>query len=245
MLLATYAVGIGVPFWLIAGFSMQLPRSGRWMEAVKSVFGIALLVAALYYLKNVVPALGQLTGRTQVVLFGAIALAVAGVALGAVHLSFHAGTLHRLRKGLGVGLAVLGLFVVTNYVLTPKIEHAWLRSEPEALTSARNGNRPVVIDFSADWCLPCRELEVKVFAHPDVARAFQDFTLLKIDLSRESEDEALGLLREKYGVETLPAVRVVSPAGKVTAAINQLVEVPEFLEMLEKGRACAEGSRTC
>jgi thioredoxin:protein disulfide reductase len=245
LLLATYAVGIGVPFWLIAGFSMQLPKSGRWMEAVKSVFGIALLVAALYYLKNVVPALGQLTGRTQAVLFGAIALAVAGVALGAVHLSFHAGALHRLRKGAGVALAVLGLFVVTNYVLTPKVEFAWLRSEPEALTSARAVNRPVVIDFSADWCLPCRELEVKVFAHPDVARAFQDFTLLKIDLSREAEDEALGLLREKYGVETLPAVRVVSPAGKVTAGINQLVEVPEFLEMLEKGRACAEGSRTC
>src|SRR5687767_9193013 len=63
-LLATYAVGIGVPFWIIAGFSMQLPKSGRWMETVKSVFGIALLVAALYYLKNVVPALGELTGRT-------------------------------------------------------------------------------------------------------------------------------------------------------------------------------------
>src|SRR5262245_26034028 len=44
-LLATYAAGIGVPFWAIAGFSMQLPRSGRWMEAVKSVFGIALFVA--------------------------------------------------------------------------------------------------------------------------------------------------------------------------------------------------------
>jgi thioredoxin:protein disulfide reductase len=245
-LLATYALGIGVPFWIIAGFSMQLPTSGRWMETVKSVFGIALLVAALYYLKNVVPALGELTGRTPAVLLVALALVALGVAIGAVHLSFYAGAAAKLRKGLGVALAVAGLFVVTNYVLTPKVEIAWLKSEPHAVAQALAEGKPLVIDFSANYCLPCRELEVNVFAHPDVTAAFQDFTLLKIDLSNEADDETLTALRAKYGVDTLPAVRVVShKTGKVTASINQLVGVPEFLGVLARGRACAKGSAVC
>ena len=244
-LLATYAAGIGIPFWLIAGFSMQLPKSGRWMEAVKSVFGIALLVAALYYLKTVVPPLGQLTGRSQLVLFGALGAVALGLAVGAVHLSFYGKVSTRLRKGLGVGLAVLGLFVVTNYVLTPKLELSWLKSEPAALAAARAEGKPLVIDFMADWCLPCRELEVQVFSHPDVAEQFQQFKLLKIDLSREDEDESLVKLREKYGVETLPAVRVVTPEGKVIAGINSLVDVPEFLNVLARGRACAKHGAVC
>ena len=69
--------------------------------------------------------------------------------------------------------------------------------------------------------------------------------MLKIDLSREDEDEALIRLREKYGVETLPAVRVVTPAGKVASGINSLVGVAEFLDVLERGRACAKDARVC
>jgi len=100
-LLATYAAGIGVPFWLIAGFSMQLPKSGRWMETVKSVFGIALLVAALYYLKFIVPALGEITGRTWAFLGGAVAVGVVGLLLGAGHLTFSGGPVRLLRKSGG------------------------------------------------------------------------------------------------------------------------------------------------
>src|SRR4051812_31224353 len=88
VLLASYAVGIGLPFWFLAGFSMSLPRSGGWMDWVKSVFGVALFVAALYYLKNVVPALGRLTGHTPSFLLLMGALVVVGVAVGAIHFSF-------------------------------------------------------------------------------------------------------------------------------------------------------------
>ena len=245
LLLATYAAGIGVPFWLIAGFSMQLPKSGRWMEAVKSLFGIALLVAALYYLKTVVPTLGEITGRTRGFLLLALLLAAVGVAIGAVHLSFHAGLGAKLRKGLGVAMAVVGLFAVTNYVLTPKVELAWLHSEPAAVEQARSEGRPLLIDFMAEWCLPCRELEVQVFSHPEVAGQMQEFTLLKVDLTREDEDQALTLLREKYGVENLPAVRLVTPTGKPAGGINALVGVPEFLEVLAKGKACTADARSC
>src|SRR3954470_2998592 len=98
LLMATYAGGIGIPFWAIAGFSMSLPRSGRWMESVKSVLGIALIAAALYYLKNVVPSLARITGTTTPFALACVGAIVVGVALGAVHLSFHDQMSRRLRK---------------------------------------------------------------------------------------------------------------------------------------------------
>jgi thioredoxin:protein disulfide reductase len=246
LLLATYAAGIGVPFWLIAGFSMQLPKSGRWMEAVKSVFGIALLVAALYYLKNVVPPLNDLTGRSNVFLVVTLALVALGLVLGAVHLSFYGDRRTKARKGLGVALVTGALFALTNFVLTPKIELEWMRSEPTAVTTAKAAGKPLVIDFMAEWCLPCRELEVQVFSNPSVASELQkEFTLLKVDLTRQDEDEALELLTKKYGVMTLPAVRVVTPGGKVAAHINSMVTVPEFLNVLKKGRACSQDASAC
>jgi thiol:disulfide interchange protein DsbD len=245
LLLATYAAGIGVPFWLIAGFSMQLPKSGRWMETVKSVFGIALLVAALYYLKFIVPPLAEITGRTELFLAGAIGVVVLGIVLGAAHLTFSGGPVRVLRKGAGVALAVLGLFALTNYVLTPKLELAWIKSETTAIATARAEGKPLVIDFMADWCVPCKELEVQVFSHPQVASELAKFTLLKVDLSNEDADEALTRLREKYGVASLPAVRVVAPTGKVTAGINSLVTVPEFLDVLSRGHACAVSGKLC
>src|ERR1039457_658876 len=137
LLLATYAAGIGVPFWAIAGFSMQLPKSGPWMNAIKSVFGIALVVAGLYYLRPVVSALSRLAPRNHAFLIGTVLAICAGLALGAVHLSFSGGARQALRKGLGIALAVAGIFGLVNYLLTPEIHIEWLRSEPAAVATAR------------------------------------------------------------------------------------------------------------
>jgi thiol:disulfide interchange protein DsbD len=233
-LLATYAVGIGVPFWAIAGFSMRLPKSGAWMETVKSVFGIALLVAALYYLKNVVPPLAHFTGRTRAFLAMATVMILVGGGIGAVHLTFHDGWKAVLRKGAGVALAVTGLFAITNYVLTPKVELAWLRAEPEATQLARASGRPLVVDFMADWCLPCKEMDVKVFSHPDVVAELSEFTLLRVDLSREDEDPLLAAVKAKYDVNTLPAVRVVSVEGQIVQRFDTIVDAPTFLKGLAR-----------
>jgi len=238
-LLATYAMGIGVPFWAIAGFSMQLPRSGAWMESVKSVFGIALLVAALYYLKNVAPALAHLTGRTSLFLGAAIGAVLLALAVGAVHLSFHGAWMVRVRKGLGVALAVGGLFAITNFVLTPKVEVAWLRAEQDALRVAKEQNRPLLVDFMADWCLPCREMDVRVFSHPDVLGELSSYTLLRVDLSREDDDPSLAPLKAKYQVNTLPAVRLVSADGRILHRFDTIVDVPTFLKGLADGTSAA------
>jgi thiol:disulfide interchange protein DsbD len=237
LLLATYATGIGLPFWAIAGWSMQLPKSGRWMEGVKTVFGIALLTAALYYLKNVVPTLRSFSGASSTFLFAVLAAVVLGLAMGAINLSFHAAPRERARKAVGIALVVAGAFGATNYLLAPAAHLAWLRSETDAVATARAGGKPLLIDFSANWCLPCQELEANVFSNPTVTKALDQFTLLKVDLSVDDGDDSIAVLRKKYHVDTLPAVRLVSPDGEVLASVDALITVPDFLQLLDKARS--------
>ncbi len=237
-LLATYGAGVGLPFWLLAAFSMSLPKPGAWMEWIKSVFGILLFAAALYYLKNVVPALGRFTSPAASFPLAMTALVVVGVALGAVHRSFHGGGFERARKGVGVALVTIGLFGASNYLLTPKghVQLTWLHDEPAAVADARAANRPLLVDFAADWCLPCKEMEVQVFSRPEVAEVMRTFTLLRVDLSREDDDPKLGELKRKYGTETLPAIRLVSPTGELLAKTDEFMPPDRFLKLLSAAR---------
>ena len=116
-----------------------------------------------------------------------------------------------------------GLFAAINYILTPKIVLHWLPTEAAGLAHARISGKPMVMDFTADWCLPCREFEVSVFARPEVAALLEDFVLVKIDLTREDQDDALPALKDRYGVSTLPAVRFLAPGGQIVGRIDNLV----------------------
>jgi thiol:disulfide interchange protein DsbD len=207
------------------------------MNAVKSVFGIALLVAGLYYLRPILPVLTHFAARNVVFLVGTLVTVAAGLALGAVHLSFSAGARKAMFKAIGILLTVAGSLGFIDYLLTPAIHIEWLRFEPAAVAAARAQGKPLLVDFMADWCLPCQEMDVKVFGRPDVAPTLDDFVLLRIDLSRESEDESLAPIKAKYHVETLPAVRIATPEGRVLAEISHLVGWQEFLETAKTARA--------
>jgi thioredoxin:protein disulfide reductase len=219
--LASYGAGVGLPLWLLGAFSASMPRPGAWMDWIKSFFGIVLFVAALYYLKNVVPALAHFASPSPRFALAMAALVAGGVALGAIHATFYGGVAEKLRKGLGVGLVTLGLLGGINYLFTPKgeIQLAWLSDETAALADARTAGRPMLVDFSADWCTPCKELDVKVFAKREVAEVMTKFTLLRVDMSHANDEPALGEISRRYDAETLPAVRLVSSEGKVLAKI--------------------------
>jgi len=114
------------------------------------------------------------------------------------------------------------------------VKLAWLSDEPSAVAAAHAAGRPLLVDFAASWCLPCREFELKVFSRPEVATALQRFTLLRVDLTREDEEAALGLIKRKYGADTLPAIRVVSADGTVVGKTDELIPPERFLELLAR-----------
>lgn len=87
-LLFTYAMGVGVLFWVIALTSMALPKSGNWMDAIKAIGGLALLVVALYFLRPILPEIRGVFAKTPVYLFGSLGLLIVGLALGAIHKPF-------------------------------------------------------------------------------------------------------------------------------------------------------------
>lgn len=237
-LLFTYALGIGLPFFLIGVFSVSLPKSGPWMEGVKSIFGIALLVLALSYLKDALPA-GVKDGLSVLTPWVPVAsgLAAVGVLLGAVHRSFHDLTPARILKGLGVALVVGGIFVrvsAPHAAIAAGAGPAWITSHDEGISLARAEGKPVMIDFYADWCAACKELDKFTYVDPAVAEETNRFVNIKIDGT--IEDDGILALYKTYGVQGLPTVVFLDSDGKLLAEprVTGFVAAPRFLELLKK-----------
>ena len=115
---------MGVLFWVLAAFALSLPKSGAWMESVKSVGGAALLFAALYFLRPLIQPLRTFASPELWFVGVSIGLAVVGIVIGAVKLSFHGPAKEKLRKGLGVALLVGGSFAAYSWKLAPAT-HIW------------------------------------------------------------------------------------------------------------------------
>lgn len=231
-LLLVYAMGMGVLFFVIAAFAVSLPKSGRWMEAVKSVFGVVMIVAALYFLRNAWKGLQAYASWKTWFLAAHSAAVVAGLAIGAIHLSFHDGFVVRLRKGVGIAGVVVGAFGVIAWMLTPK-PLEWVKGEAAGVAAAKAAQKPAFLDFYADWCLPCKELELSTFDSPKVREAFNRFTLVKVDMTSD-DDPIVDEMRKKYGADTLPTLVLLSSNGQVAKKIDHVVGPDELLGYLKQ-----------
>jgi thiol:disulfide interchange protein DsbD len=267
-LLFVYALGIGVPFFLIGVFTVRLPRSGVWMEWVKSVLGIVLVALAISYLKDGFPTVGGALGgvagqlgRAPGTLIAAV-LAVLGVLLGAIHLSFKEGARDFSFKAMGVLLVVAAL-VLRGGAMDVKsagalwVSLGWAQPEkapefewhavlpargasftPESfdqvLARARSEGRPVMIDFFAEWCAACKELDRETYPAPEVIEESERFINVKIDATHG--DDALDALMERFAVQGLPTVAFVSSTGELLPKprVTGFLEPRLFLEEMKK-----------
>ena len=207
------ALGMGVPL-LLVGLSAGalLPRAGGWMNAVKYFFGVMMLAIAIYLISPIIPAWINM-------LLWAILLIASAVYLHALDpLPAHAHGWARLWKGIGVvlligGLAIiLGMLAGSRDLLQPldvfkggsggalAAEQKGLAFEKvkdvadleNRLAAARADGKPVMLDFYADWCVSCKEMERFTFSDPKVQSRLQNVLLLKADVTANTEaDKAL------------------------------------------------------
>ena len=231
-LLFTYALGIGVLFWVIATFAVSLPKAGGWMDATKSILGLALVVAALYYLQPVAPLLDRYSSGSLPFLAINLGLVALGLGLGAVHLSVHGTQLQKVRKGLGIAVFSFGALGSINYLLTPTDALPWMHDEAQALAAAARTQRPLLIDFSAKWCVPCREMEANILSSAPVRRRLAKWLLLKIDVTDDSTEDRQ--LQRKYRAKQLPQIVLLAPNGRERARAGKVTKISTMLGLLKR-----------
>jgi thiol:disulfide interchange protein DsbD len=212
-----YALGMGVLFFLIGAFSVSLPKSGPWMETVKGVFGVALLAAAGIFLRDAFPAVKPLFSAARGAALLAAGAAGLGILLGAVQASFSGPGRERLLKAAGIALTVGGIVYASGSASARSdataADFPWIRQdEGGALVLARAEGRPVIIDFWADWCAACKELDREAWSDPRVRQEAKRFVTLKMDGSQESD--VFQRAFDKYGVVGMPTVIFIDSRGR-------------------------------
>lgn len=241
-LMAAFSLGLGAPFLLVGAFAMQLPKSGLWMLRVKSVMALVMLAVAVYFVEKAFPAAFAFVSASPWFVGGAALAAVVGLALGAVHLDFDAPSVGaKVRKGAGLLLAVGGAMLAL-FGATKRPVEAWPlctadRSEPpcwtpmpveEAQRVAQGAGRPLLVDFGAEWCAACKELDRHTFttADPGVVSAAARFVAVRVDMTHD--DDATEALGERFGVRGLPTVLLYDSTGKEVQRFTDFVTPAEL-----------------
>jgi thiol:disulfide interchange protein DsbD len=235
--LFVYALGLGLPTWLVGTFAISLPKSGQWLEWVKSVFGLVMIGAALWFVKDFIH-LGELVERTSTWLGAGAVMLVVGLLLGAVHLSFHgAGKLGAARKGTGILLSVAGgmtlaLWLNAAPVLPPGARIAWMSDYDAAQALARREGKPMLVDFGASWCAACEELDRLTFSDLRVVSEGQRFVPVRVDLS-PGQDVARGRrLLANYAQRGLPLVVMHDSRGEEATRVTSFIEAEQMLQLM-------------
>ncbi|MBL7544895.1 MAG: thioredoxin family protein [Bdellovibrionaceae bacterium] len=220
-LLFTYALGLGLIFILLGSsteLTKKLPRSGPWLETTKFILGSLMLVGFFYYFDLLVtPFIFQ------------VVLGLILVVLASLQGAFTKPSQKKLvlvRKGFMQAVLVLGFTLIVSGVYRQFFSpnqlssyrdvqfnksQIWTPYSDTALAQAQTDKKPVIIDFFAEWCEACLQLEEFVFSTPEFKDQTQNMRLLKFDATKNSPQ--LDSLRKKYGIVGLPSILFIDSNG--------------------------------
>lgn len=227
------SLGLGAPYLVLGTFSnllSSLPRSGEWMVWVKKVFGVVLFaIGAFYALLAFAPKYSFWVAP--------VALLIGGLYLGFFEKSRGRGRAFGWVKRLaGVAAIAGGAFLMA--AVWPSSSVAFQPYDEARLRSALDSGRPVLMDFSADWCVPCHELDRFTFTDRRVIDAATDFERFKVDLTRYDSPES-ERLRRTYGITGVPTIVFLTPRGEevLDARVEGFLPPEPFLERMQRARA--------
>ena len=224
--LFSLAMGMSVPLLLVGvSAGSLLPRAGAWMEGVKRFFGVLLLAVALWIVAPVLPA-----PALMLVIGGALLVVAVGLRL--LEPAPRSSGRQRLARGVALLLAVLGTFEVAGALSGGKdplqplgqwtaaaatsaapttLAFRSVRTAAELDDALRGATTPVLLDFYADWCASCKEMERVTFADPSVRPRLQRAQLLRIDVTANSADDRA--LLKRFGLFGPPGVLFFDARG--------------------------------
>jgi thiol:disulfide interchange protein DsbD len=235
----TLSLGLGLPLFVLALFSGKLdslPRSGEWMLWVRKLMGWVLLGMAAYFLGPLLPHGGRYPLLALVALSGAV----------------HLGWLER-SKAAFKGFQWMRTFAaLAGLILATYLAGVWLMMGPGVswkpysdglLAMARQQGKPVIIDFYADWCAPCRELgDITLHDKRVVQLADQRFVMIKVDLTTKDQKLHPPLLA-KYKVLGVPTVIFIDAKGQPRPELR-LVDFLPADRFLARMKRLLEPSKT-
>lgn len=223
------AVGLGFPYLLLALFSgkiKKLPRAGDWMEGVKHIFGFLLLGMAFYFVEPILPK--SIHGYILPP-FGIITAAI---------LLLVDKTANNV-KGFRIFKTIFSFIVlaVSIYSLIPskEISPDWQTFSEAKYAGSLNKHEAMLIDFYADWCIPCKELDALTFSDPRVVEESKRFTLYKVDMTQTLSEEN-EKLRNKFNIVGMPTVLLIDSKGNEIERLTGFVNADDFLKMMKDVR---------
>jgi thiol:disulfide interchange protein DsbD len=229
--LFSLSMGMGAPLLAIgASAGKVLPKAGAWMDAVKAVFGVLLLGLGIWMLERVAPA------AFTMALWAAL-LIVSAVYMGAIDtLPEGASGWRKLWKGTGLLLLVYGIILIIGLAsggrdvfhplkgiaisggsTTEQASHLPFRQIKgidgfnTALADARSQGKTVMLDFYADWCVSCKEMELLTFTDPAVQQALANTILLQADVTPNDEQDKA--LYKHFGIIGPPSIMFFDKDG--------------------------------
>jgi len=239
--LFSFALGLGVLFFIAGTFAVSLPKGGAWMMGIKWISGVGLAYMAFAYLRDRFEPIHNLVAHPSTA-FGVVAFIVLaiGFGLGTVHVIAERrkspiAHLSKPMKLASIVPAVVGaaLFVSWLTVPAPSSAIAWMDNEQAGLAKAQTEGKPVIIDFGASWCTACKELEHKTFPDPGVRTEAARFVAIHLDASDDENAETVRLSK-KYDVKGLPTVIMLDASGKEVTRFTEFVPPEKFLAALKK-----------